>query len=381
MKRTIFREEHDIFREQFRKFIEVNITPFHEEWEKQQMVPRELWLKAGAQGYLCPDLPEEYGGSGADWLYSVVIMEELARSGASGFAASLHSDIVVPYISSYGSEEQKRRWLPGCARGEIITAIAMTEPGTGSDLAAIKTTAIDKGDYYLLNGSKTFISNGQLCDLVIVAAKTDPNANPPHAGVSLLVVEKDMPGFERGRNLKKMGMHAQDTSELFFNDVKVPKENLLGVPGGGFMYLMQKLQQERLCVAIAAVEGMLRVFDHTKSYALEREAFGKPLAKFQHNQFKLVEMYTYATIARVFVDQLIVAHMAGENIVSEVSMAKWWTTEMLGWCADQGVQIHGGYGYMQEYPICKDYLDARVQRIYAGSNEIMKVIIAKQLGL
>jgi len=381
MDRGLFQEEHNIFRQAFRRFCEQEIVPHQEAWMEAGIVPRELWTKAGAQGFLCPEVREEYGGAGADFLYSVVIIEELARIGESGFAASLHSDVVVPYLDSFGSEAQKQRYLPGCVRGETISAIAMTEPGTGSDLAAIQTTAIDQGDHYLLNGAKTFISNGILADLIVVVAKTDPKAEPPHAGVSLLLVDADRAGVERGRNLKKMGMKAQDTAELFFHDVRVPKENLLGDAGAGFYYLMTKLQQERLVVAVAAADAMFRAYRNAETYARERKAFGRPIHKFQHLQFELVDMYTYATVARTFVDKCIAEHMAGANIVSEVSMAKWWVTEMLGKVCDTAVQIHGGYGYMLEYPVARDYLDARVQRIYAGTNEIMKLIIAKQLGL
>jgi len=381
LSRPIFREEHELFRQQFRRFCEEEILPYHSRWEEEGIVPRELWLKAGSQGYLCPWLPEEYGGSGADFLYSVVIIEELARARANGFGASLHNDIAVPYIYRYGTEEQKRRWLPGCARGEIITAIAMTEPDAGSDLAGIRTTAIRKDGYYLLNGQKTFISNGILSDLVIVAAKTDPDADPPHAGISLLVVERGMPGFERGRRLPKMGLKAQDTAELFFHDVKVPRENLLGEEGKGFYYLMEQLQQERLVVAIGAVSGMELAMEEIVRYTRERKAFGRSISKFQHIAFQLAEMQTWTTIARVFVDRLIEEHMAGKEIVSEVSMAKWWTTEMLWEILDRGVQMHGGYGYILEYPIARQFLDARVQRIYAGTNEIMKLIIARRMGL
>lgn len=381
LQRRIFREEHEILRHEFRRFCEEEIIPYHPRWEEEGIVPRELWLKAGSQGYLCPWLPEEYGGAGADFLASVVIIEELARARASGFAASLHSDIVVPYLYHYGSEEQKRRWLPGCARGELITAIAMTEPAAGSDLAGIQTTAIRKDGYYILNGQKTFISNGILADLVIVVAKTDPDAQPPHKGISLLVVERGMPGFERGRRLPKMGMKAQDTAELFFSEVKVPRENLLGEEGMGFYYLMNQLQQERLVVAIGAAAGMEFALEEIVRYTRERKAFGKPLSKFQHIGFQLAEMKTWATLARVFVDRLIEEHIKGSPIVSEVSMAKWWVTDMLWEILDRGVQMHGGYGYILEYPIAKQFLDARVQRIFAGSNEIMKLIITKEMGL
>lgn len=381
LDRPIFKPEHHLFRQQVRKFCETYLVPNREQWEREGIVPRWLWEKAGAQGYLCPWVPEAYGGLGADFLYSLVIMEEIARAGGCGFAASLHSDIVAPYLLRLGTEEQKRRWLPGCVSGEVITAIAMSEPGTGSDLAAIQTTAIDHGDHYLLSGSKTFISNGILADLVIVVAKTDPKADPPHKGISLLLVERGMEGFERGRNLEKIGLWAQDTAELSFQDVHVPKENLLGKEGQGFIYLMQNLQQERLVVAIEAVASMERALEVTVDYTKSRVAFGRSISKFQNSQFKLAEMQTKATIARVFVDRLIQEHMQGKDIISEISMAKWWTTDMLGEVVDEGVQLHGGYGYMLEYPIARFYLDARATRIYAGSNEIMKLIIAKRMGL
>jgi acyl-CoA dehydrogenase len=381
LPRSLFKEEHNLFRSAFQKFCEKEIVPYHQKWEEEGIVPRSLWEKAGKEGFLCPWLPEQYGGPGGDFLHSVIITEELARIRAHGFAAGLHSDIVVPYLYRYGTEEQKNRWLPRCAKGEIITAIAMTEPQAGSDLAGIQTTAIKKDGYYILNGQKTFISNGILADLVIVVAKTDPQKDPPHAGISLLVVERGMPGFERGKKLKKMGCHAQDTAELFFQDVKVPRENLLGEEGKGFYYLMEQLQQERLMVAIGAVVGMETAMEEILRYTKERKAFGKPISKFQHISFQLAEMQTYTTIARVFVDRLIEEHMKGNSIVSEVSMAKWWTTDRLWEILDRGVQMFGGYGYILEYPIAKQFLDARVQRIYAGTNEIMKLIIAKQMGL
>lgn len=381
LKRRIFKEEHNIFREQCRKFAEAEIAPNIEKWEKDKQVSREVWKKAGQQGFLCMWADEKYGGSNADLLYSIVLAEEFSRVGHSGFGAGLHSDVVAPYIRDFANDEQKQRWLPGCVDGSIITAIAMSEPGTGSDLANITTTAIDKGDHYLLNGQKTFISNGILADLVIVAAKTNPQANPPHAGVSLLVVERGMPGFERGRKLEKIGQHGQDTAELFFNDVKVPKNNLLGKEGHGFYYLMKNLQQERLMVCIGAVSHMWRILEHTMTYTQDRKAFGRPIASFQNSQFKIAEMYSYCVIAQTFVDRLTEEHMAGEDIVAEVSAAKWWLTDMEFKMADEGLQLHGGYGYMVEYPIARDFVDSRVQRIYAGSNEIMKVIIAKKLGL
>jgi acyl-CoA dehydrogenase len=379
--RTIYTSEHLQFRDAFAKFCQTEIVPFHREWEKQGVVPRELWEKAGRNGFLCPYLPEQYGGVGADFLYSAVMIEELAKVRATGPAFPLHSDICAPYISSFGCEEQKRRWLPGAASGEKILAIAMSEPDAGSDLAGIRATAIRDGDSYVVNGQKTFISNGQLCDLVIVVAKTNPEADPPHAGVSLLVVEDGTPGFEKGRNLEKMGLKAQDTSELHFSDCVVPKENLLGEEGAGFYYLMEKLQQERLVVALGCQASAEVVLQDGVRYCQERKAFGRPISKLQHIQFRLAEIATEIEIGRTFVDRLLAEHVAGKNIVTEVSMAKWWITELLKRTCDEVLQFHGGYGYMMEYQIARDYLDARVQTIFAGTTEIMKLIIAKQMGL
>jgi acyl-CoA dehydrogenase len=379
MERTLFSQEHDLFRSQFRKWMDKEVLPHHESWEEAGQVPKEVWRRGGELGFLCPQLPEAYGGLGTDFRYNTIICEEVARAGASGLAFSLHSDIIAPYIEAYGSEAQKKHWLPKAVSGEAILAIAMTEPNTGSDLAAIKTTAIRDGDEYIINGSKTFISNGQICDMVIVAAKTDPTQT--HAGVSLLIVECDRPGFTRGKRLKKIGMHAQDTSEMHFEDCRVPVTNLLGDEGAGFFYLMQKLQQERLVVAIGAVAGAEAALAGTVTYCQERKAFGKPIGKFQNTQFKLAEMATEVEIGRHFVDRLVHDHCEGKDVLKETCMAKWWTSDMLQRVVDQCLQLHGGYGYMLEYPIAKAYLDSRVQSIYAGTNEIMKVIIAKQMGL
>jgi acyl-CoA dehydrogenase len=381
MDRTLFDADHDSFRQTFHQFVDREIRPHQDRWRDQGQVDREVWRKAGAQGFLCPWLDEKYGGAGADFLCSVIVMEELARAYESGFAMSLHSDIIVPYLASFGSEAQKLRWLPGCASGEIITALAMTEPGTGSDLAALATTAVRDGDDYVINGSKTFISNGQLCDLVIVAAKTDPDPANAHKGISMFVVEAGRPGFAKGRRLHKMGMASQDTSELFFEDCRVPVANLLGVEGGGFMMMMQKLQQERLCVAIGAVAGAEQVLQDTIAYTKERKAFGKPISKFQNTQFKLVECLAQVEVGRAYVDKVIAEHVAGKHLVKESSMAKFWTTDMAQQVVDTCLQFFGGYGYMLEYPVSRAFMDARVQRIYAGTNEIMKVIVAKQLGL
>jgi len=363
-----------------RAFLDKEVVPHHEQWEKDGIVDRELWRKAGAQGLLCFDVEEEYGGPGIkDFRYNMVLAEEAARVGATGPGFAVHTDIIVPYISSLGTPEQKQRWLPGCVSGDIVTAIAMTEPGAGSDLQGIRTTAVDQGDHYLLNGSKTFISNGILADLVIVVARTDPDAG--HQGISLLVVERGMEGFERGRNLDKMGLHAQDTAELSFTDVRVPKENLLGPEGSGFISLMQNLPQERVSIACIAVAAIEHVLDLCLDYVKERQAFGKPIGSFQHNRFALAEMATEAHIARVFVNDCVMKLNTGEVDPSLASMAKWWTTELQKRCVDTGVQLHGGYGYMTEYPISKAYTDSRIQTIYGGTTEIQKEIIGRMLGL
>jgi acyl-CoA dehydrogenase len=381
MDRKLFDADHDTFRQTFRQFVDREIRPHQDRWREQGQVDREIWRKAGAQGFLCPWLDAKYGGAGADFLCSVIVMEELARAYESGFAMSLHSDIIVPYLYTFGNEDQRQRWLPGCASGELVTALAMTEPGTGSDLAALTTTAVRDGDDYVLNGSKTFISNGQLCDLAIVAAKTDPDPANAHKGISMFVVEAGRKGFAKGRRLHKMGMASQDTSEMFFEDCRVPAANLLGVLGGGFMMMMQKLQQERLCVAIGAVAGAEQVLEDTIAYTKERKAFGKPISKFQNTQFKLVECLAKVEVGRAYVDKVIAEHIAGKYLVKECSIAKFWTTDMAQEVVDTCLQFFGGYGYMLEYPVTRAFMDARVQRIYAGTNEIMKVIVAKQLGL
>ena len=376
----LFTEDHDLFRDAFRKFVEAEVLPNQEKWIEQKMVDRSAWKKAGEMGFLCPQTEEKYGGSGVDFLFSVVIIEELARAHESGFFISLHSDIVVPYLEAFANEEQKQRWLPGCVSGDTITAVAMTEPGAGSDLQAIRATAVKDGDSYILNGQKTFISNGILCNLCIVAAKTDTKADPPYAGISLFVVEDGTPGFVHDRKLDKIGMHSQDTAEMFFDDCRIPAENLLGGEGGGFLMLMQKLQQERLVCAIAAQAGAEQVLDLTVTYCKERSAFGKPLSKFQNTRFKLVDCLTEIQVGRTFIDRLIKEHMAGNQIIKETCMAKAYCTEMLKRTSDTCLQFFGGYGYMTEYPISKAFVDARVQTIYAGTTEIMKEIVAKQLG-
>ncbi|MEW6276606.1 MAG: acyl-CoA dehydrogenase family protein [Bacillota bacterium] len=375
----IYTEEHEVFRRTFKKFVEKELVPFVDEWEEKGEVPREIWKKLGEQGYLCPWLEEKYGGVGADFLYSVIINEELAWAGVS-VAVGLHSDIIAPYIAGYGTEEQKQRWLPGCASGDIVLAIAMTEPNAGSDLQAIKTTAVKEGDHYVLNGQKTFISNGISADLVIVICKTDPKAEPRYKGISLIAVEAGAPGFIKSRKLKKLGLHSMDTAELFFEQCRVPAANLLGMEGGGFFYLMEKLQQERLISVIGSQCGAERMLADAIEYAKTREAFGRPIGKFQHNAFKIAEMATEVELGRTFLNALIADHLAGKDIVTKVSMAKWWIGEMANRVAYQCLQLHGGYGYMEEYPIARFYRDVRAHTIYAGTSEIMKMIIAKRLG-
>jgi len=379
--RTLFSEEHELFRKSFQTFVAREVVPNQERWNEAGMVDRETWRKAGAAGFLCPWIAEEDGGPGGDFLHSSVIMEELARVYESGFAMSLHSDIIVPYLYKFGNEEQKKRWLPGCISGDIITALAMTEPGTGSDLAGMTTSAVRDGDEYVINGAKTFISNGILCDLVIVACKTDPNPENAHRGISLFVVDKDTPGFIKGKKLRKMGMSSQDTSELAFEDCRVPVANRLGEEGSGFMQLMTNLQQERLVVGIACQASAEKVLADTIAYCKERKAFGKPISKFQNTKFKLAECAAKVEVGRAFIDKVVAEHVAGKHLVKECSIAKLWQSEMLGEVVDDCLQFFGGYGYMLEYPISRAYMDARVQRIFAGTNEIMKVIIAKQMGL
>ncbi|MCK7507432.1 MAG: acyl-CoA dehydrogenase family protein [Desulfobacterales bacterium] len=372
--------EHNIFRESLRKYLDKEIVPHIEEWEEAGIVPRSAWKKLGEQGFLCTDVPEEYGGAGGDFLYSVIVCEELVKSNFSGLAASLHSDICVPYISSFASEEQKRKYLPGCVSGDIITAVAMTEPNAGSDLAKMKTTAAEDGDHIVLNGQKTFISNGINCDLVIVAAR-DPAVQQDHQAVDLYLVEAGTPGFEKGKQIKKIGWHSQDTAELYFTDCRIPKDNRLGDKGSGFLKLMMKLQQERLVCAIGAVIAAEFILDFTIAYCKERNAFGRPISKFQHVQFEIVEMATEAKLGRTFIDKLIMDHIEGKNIVVEVAMAKYWTTDMAFRVADRCLQLHGGYGYCEEYPIARAWRDIRVTRIFAGTNEIMKGIAARFMGL
>ena len=379
MQEHILEEEHKMFRDAVRAFVEKEVTPHGDEWEKQGHVSREVWKKAGNQGFLCMDQPEQYGGMGVkDFRYNAIIGEELCRGHASGPGFILQNDVMSPYFSEYFTEEQKERWLPGVISGEIITAIAMTEPGTGSDLAAVQTTAVKDGDYYILNGSKTFITNGILSDFVIVVCKTDTSQS--HGGISLLVAERGMDGFERGRNLDKIGMKAQDTAELFFSDVKIHKSNLLGEEGKGFYYLMHNLPQERLSIASTGCAAAERALEMTIQYCKERKAFGRAIGKFQNSRFKLAEMKTEVTIARTFVDQCILELNEGKLSVEKAAMAKYWVTDLQCKVIDECLQLHGGYGYMSEFPIAKAYTDARVQRIYGGTNEIMKEIIGRGMG-
>jgi alkylation response protein AidB-like acyl-CoA dehydrogenase len=381
MQRNIFDDDPDAFqafRDLARTFVEREIEPHHEQWEADGQVSREVWLAAGKAGLLGTDVPEEYGGGGvADFRYNAIIDEELTRAGASGIGFPLQNDVVAPYLLRLANDEQKRRWLPGFCSGEIITAIAMTEPGTGSDLQGIQTTAVRDGDDYIVNGAKTFITNGILADLVIVVAKTDPDAGSK--GFSLIVVERDMPGFERGRRLKKVGMKAQDTAELFFSDVRVPAANVLGEVGQGFVYLMQNLPQERLSIAVGCTAGVERALEHTAAYTKDRRAFGKPISSFQNTRFELAEIATEAQVARVFTDRCLAEHVAGRLSVTDAAMAKWWTSDLLKRTVDRCVQLHGGYGYMLEYPIARAFLDARVQSIFGGTNEIMKEIVGRSL--
>ncbi|MBY0222477.1 acyl-CoA dehydrogenase family protein [Sporosarcina aquimarina] len=381
MERTFLLEEHEIFRSSLRRFLEKEAFPYYEQWESEKQVPRSFWKKAGAQGYLCPWADEKHGAFQTDFGYTVVLSEEFERVGTGMIGVGLHNDIVMPYIASYGTIAQKAAWMPGAITGDLISAIAMTEPGTGSDLAAVKTTAIKDGDVYILNGEKSFITNGHSADLVIVVCKTNPKAQPAHKGISLIVVETGTPGFTKGKKLRKVGQHANDTCELIFEDARVPASNLLGEEGKGFYYLMEKLQQERLMVAIQSIAASEIMLDSTIDYVKQRKAFGRSISQFQNTQFKLAELKTEIQIGRTFIDRLIVDHVAGKDVVTEVSMAKWWTTDLAKKVANECMQLHGGYGYMEEYDIARRYRDVAVSTIYAGSNEIMKVIIAKNMGL
>ncbi|MER6117362.1 acyl-CoA dehydrogenase family protein [Streptomyces sp. NPDC001743] len=378
MQRQIFTEEHDAFRETVRTFLSKEVLPHYEQWEKDGIVSREAWRAAGRQGLLGLAVPEEYGGGGnTDFRYSAVLAEEFTRAGTPGLALGLHNDIIGPYLTGLATEEQKRRWLPGFCSGEIITAIAMTEPGAGSDLQGIRTTAEGKGDHWLLNGSKTFISNGILADLVVVVAKTTPDGGAK--GLSLIVVERGAEGFERGRNLEKIGQKSQDTAELFFHDVRVPKENLLGELNGAFLHLMTNLAQERMGIAVAGIAAAEHLLEITTTYVKEREAFGRPLSKLQHIRFEIAEMATECAVTRAFLDRCIVDHSDGTLDAVHASMAKWWATELQKRVADRCLQLHGGYGYMAEFPVARAFTDGRIQTIYGGTTEIMKEIIGRSL--
>jgi alkylation response protein AidB-like acyl-CoA dehydrogenase len=383
MERTIFDDEHDLFRQSFRRFVADEVTPHLDEWEEAGIADRSLFTAAGKHGFLGMAIPEEHGGGGVDdFRYNLVVIEEVQRAGAggAGLGITLHNDICLPYFLTLTDDDQKRRWLPGIASGELITAIAMTEPGIGSDLASMTTTAVRDGDDYVVNGSKTFITNGINSDLVIVAVKTDPSAK--HAGMSLLVVERGMDGFERGRNLDKIGMHSQDTAELFFNDVHVPATNLLGEEGRGFHHLVDKLPQERLSIAAAGVAAARAALDWSLEYVQERTAFGQPIGSFQNTRFVLAEVATEVEIGQAFIDTCVVALNEGTLSAEEAAMAKWWCTELQNRAVDRCLQLFGGYGYMTEYPIARAYADARVTTIYGGTTEIMKEIISKRrLGL
>ena len=380
IERTLFQPDHQAFADSFRRFIDKEVTPHHAAWEDQGYVAREVWSQAGANGFLCMSLPEEYGGAGADKLYSVAQMEELARAGTTGIGFGLHSEIVAPYILHYGTEAQKRLYLPQMASGEMVGAIAMSEPAAGSDLQGIKTTAIAQPDgSYLLNGSKTFITNGWHADLVIVVAKTDPAAGAK--GTSLLLVEQGMAGFSKGKRLKKLGMKAQDTSELFFDNVSVPAENLLGGEGRGFICLMEQLPWERLQIAIGAVAAAQAAIDWTVQYVKDRKVFGQPVASYQNTRYTLAELQTEVQVARVFVDKCCELIVQEKLDTATASMAKYWCSDLQCKVMDECVQLHGGYGYMWEYPITRAYADARVQRIYGGTNEIMKEVISRSMGL
>ena len=380
MRRDIFDAEHEAFRDMVRAFVAREVTPYHEQWEADGAVSRDVWLAAGRAGLLGIDIDEKYGGGGSeDYRYYLIFNEELARAGATGPAFAVHNDINGQYFRRLATPEQCERWLPGYCSGEIITAIAMTEPEAGSDLQGIRTTAVREGDRYLLNGTKTFISNGQLCDLVIVVTRTDQDAG--HRGISLLLVERGMPGFERGRNLDKIGLHAQDTSELFFHDVAVPVGNLLGDEDGGFVALMQNLPRERLAIGANALAGAEQVFADTLEYSKQRRAFGRPIGSFQHSRFVFAEMATELAVARAFTDRAVTEHNIGRLSAEEAAMVKWWDTELCNRVVDRCVQLHGGYGYMREYPVARAFVDSRVQTIFGGTTEIMKEIIGRGLGL
>jgi acyl-CoA dehydrogenase len=381
MKRTVFSPEHEQFREQFRRFVRQFVEPRVLEWNAAGISDRETWRRMGQAGFLGVSMPSEYGGAGGDFLHAAIVIEELCYVRAHALQTSLHSEICMPYLHHYGTQAQKEAFLRPAITGDVLLAIAMTEPSTGSDLAAIRTRAVRDGTDYVIDGAKTFISNGQNCDLVIVAVKTDPQAEPAHRGISLMLVPATAPGFVRGRKLEKLGLRGQDTSELFFEGCRVHQQNLLGQEGMGFKYLMTQLQQERLSIAVGSIASCRRAFDDTLSYVKERTAFGQPIGTFQNTQFKLAELATQIEIGQCFVDQLCARHAHGEELVTEASMAKYWLTDLQKRLTSECLQLFGGYGFMLEYPISSDYADAAVQTIYAGTNEIMKWIIARRLGL
>lgn len=379
LPRTLYDEEHEAFRATATAWVEDRVLPHYDQWEQDGIVSRDVWKDAGATGLLCMDVPEAFGGGGApDWRFNAVMNEVLGVAGTPGLAIALHNDVVVPYFTSMADEDQKRRWLPGMTTGETITAVAMSEPGAGSDLVAMRTTAVEDGDAWVLNGSKTFISNGHLADAVVVAAKTDPEAG--HGGITLLVVERGMDGFERGRNLAKIGMKSQDTAELHFTDVRVPKANVLGEVGRGFYALMDKLAQERLVVAVGGLANAWAVLEETKTYCSERQAFGTRIGSFQANRHSLAEMQTELTLAQAFIDRCIELHCRGELDAVTAAMAKYRISDLQCQVIDECLQLHGGYGFMEEYSVARAFRDARAQRIYAGTNAIMKEIIGKSMG-
>ena len=382
MQRTLFDDTHEAFRDSFSTFLEREVAPNRNRWEEAGIVDRELFVSAGANGFIGIDVPEEYGGGGVkDFRFNQVIAEEIQRAdvNAAGLGLTLHNDVCLPYFLNLTNDEQKARWLPGICSGELITAVAMTEPGIGSDLASMATTAIRDGDDYVVNGSKTFITNGINADLVITAVKTDPSQR--HRGMSLVIVERGTPGFERGRNLDKVGMHSQDTAELFFTDARVPVANRLGEEGAGFTQLVTNLPQERLSIAVTAVAAARSTFQRTLEYTKERTAFGQPVASFQNSRFRLAEMATEIEIGQSFIDRCVLALNDGMLSAEEAAMAKWWSTELQGKVADTCLQLHGGYGYMMEYPVARAFTDARITRIYGGTTEIMKEIIGRSLGV
>ncbi len=376
--RTLFNEDHEAFRKTVRRFFEEEIAPHHERWEQQQHIDRHLWNKAGELGLLCPTMPEEYGGAGVDRLYSVIMMEEQARCGDSASGFSLHSDIVANYINNFGTEAQKREWLPKMASGEAVSAIAMTEPGTGSDLQSIRTTAVADGDDYIINGSKIFITNGYLCDVAVVAVRTG-SSDKGAQNISLIIIEANRPGFTKGKPLKKVGMRGQDTCELFFDNVRVPKSNLLGMEGMGFIMLMKELAWERMMIGIMCIAGAEFALATTVDYVKQRKAFGKTVSSFQNTRFKLAEMRTEIQIGRVYVDRCIELVLKNQLTIEAAAAAKYWVSDLISKVVDECVQLHGGYGYMLEYPIARAYIDTRANRIYGGTNEIMKELISRSI--